>query len=304
MLRALVEQRLTAATEEISGLFERRMEENSGELLDSVYNTQLRLHRADVQQLLVVKEEDPTEQQEWSSSLDQEDPDPPHIKEEPEDFWTSQEGEQLQRLEEADMKFPFTSVFVKSEEDDEEKAQSSQLHERQTEENREAEHLKREADGEDCGGSESSMISDPDSPLQPATHDETSPSSESETDDSRDWEETKEPQSGSDPLLNNEVSVSDMEGNTGETSISSKRFLCSVCGKTFTQKTHLREHLTVHTGEKPFSCSVCGRGFARKTHLREHSTVHTGEKPFSCTVCGRGFARKTRLREHSTVHTE
>ncbi|XP_074468582.1 uncharacterized protein LOC141753857 isoform X2 [Sebastes fasciatus] len=197
MLRALVEQRLTAATEEISGLFERRMEENSGELLDSVYNTQLRLHRADVQQLLVVREEDPTEQQEWSSSLDQEDPEPPHIKEEPEDLWTSQEGEQLQRLEEADIKFPFTTVHVKSEEDDEDKAQS-RLHERQTEENREAEHLKTEADEED---------SDPDSPLQPATHDETSPSSESETDDSRDWEETKEPQSGSDPLLNNEISV-------------------------------------------------------------------------------------------------
>ncbi|XP_037651057.1 glutamic acid-rich protein-like isoform X8 [Sebastes umbrosus] len=198
MLRALVEQRLTAATEEISGLFERRMEENSGELLDSVYNTQLRLHRADVQQLLVVKEEVPTEQQEWSSSLDQEDPEPPHIKEEPEDLWTSQEGEQLQRLEEADITFPFTTVHVKSEEDDEDKAQSSRLYERQTEENREAEHLKTEADEED---------SDPDSHLQPATHDETSPSSESETDDSRDWEETKEPQSGSDPLQNNEISV-------------------------------------------------------------------------------------------------
>ncbi|KAM3850110.1 uncharacterized protein ACN63O_020098, partial [Diretmus argenteus] len=68
---------------------------------------------ADVQQLLVSKEEVPPEQQQ-SPSLDQENPETPHIKEEQE----SQEGEQLQGLEEADItKFPFTPVPVKSEDD-------------------------------------------------------------------------------------------------------------------------------------------------------------------------------------------
>nr|XP_033493166.1 glutamic acid-rich protein-like [Epinephelus lanceolatus] len=99
MLRALVKQRLTAAAEEIFGLFERTIaeyeeqlcrskEENERQrkLLDAVYNPQLRLHRAEVQQqLLVVKEEVPPEQQEWSSSVEQEDPEPPHIKEEQEE---------------------------------------------------------------------------------------------------------------------------------------------------------------------------------------------------------------------------
>ncbi|XP_078112507.1 uncharacterized protein LOC144521776 isoform X4 [Sander vitreus] len=306
MLRALVEQRLTAAAEEIFGLFERTIAEYEEELcrskeenerqqklLDAVFNPQLRLHRAelpqqhvckeeevhsdqelnmpvitsvvseansdhqllshnshdaesqdqkggkhgdsgstrnaepepkkrrlksrshrnnvdntnmseihadnptDIQQLLVVKAEVPPEQKEWSSSLNQEDPEPPHIKEEQEELWTSQEGEQLQGLEEADIKFPFTSVPVKSEED-EEKAQSSQLHESQTEENREAERT--EADGENCGEPEPARNSDPDSPLQPATHDKTSYSSESETNDRADWEETRELQSGLNPL--------------------------------------------------------------------------------------------------------
>ncbi len=89
---------------------------------------------ADFQQLLGSKEEVPPEQQEWSPCLDQEHPsEPPDSKEEEEELWSSQEGEQLQELEDADItKFPFTAFTVKSE-DDEEKPQSSQLHQRQTE---------------------------------------------------------------------------------------------------------------------------------------------------------------------------
>ncbi|KAL3065033.1 hypothetical protein OYC64_015254 [Pagothenia borchgrevinki] len=142
---------------------------------------------SDVQQLVVVKEEVPPEQQEWSSSLDQEDPEtPPHIKEEQEELWSSQEGEQLQGLEEADItKSTFTPVPVKSE-DDEEKPQSSQLHQRQTE------HLETEADGEDCGGPEPARNSDPERHLQPETEDNPGDSSEPDTEDSADWMETED----------------------------------------------------------------------------------------------------------------
>ncbi|KAF1371939.1 hypothetical protein PFLUV_G00275580 [Perca fluviatilis] len=129
-------------------------------------------------------------QQEWSSSLDQEDTKPPHIKEEQEELPMSQEGEQLQGLEEADItKIPFTPVPVKSE-DDKKNPQFSQLHQIQTEE------LKTEADGEDCGGPEPAMNSDPDTHLQPDTDDKTGDSSEPETDDIADWKETREPPSG------------------------------------------------------------------------------------------------------------
>ncbi|XP_071378224.1 zinc finger and SCAN domain-containing protein 12-like isoform X2 [Centroberyx affinis] len=253
-LRALVNQRLTAAAEEIFGLFERTIAEYEEEasrskeeidrqrkLLDAVLNPEVRLHRADLQQLLVSKEEVPPEQQEWSPSLDQEDPEPPHIKEEQEELWTSQEGEQLQGLEEADItKFPSTSVPVKSE-DDEEKPQSSQLHQSQTEENREAEPLasssteqmKTEADGEDCGVSEPARNLDPASDLQPTSDGKTSDSSEPETEDSNDyWMETSEPQSGS-----------DSRQNSGQ-----KRFSCSVCGNRFGRKATLLRHMIVHTG--------------------------------------------------------
>ncbi|XP_037622316.1 zinc finger protein 658B-like [Sebastes umbrosus] len=322
MLRAFVNQRLTAAADEIFELFERTIAEYEEEL---EFSSGL-LHRADVQQLLVVNEEVSPEQQEWSPSLDQEDPEAPHIKEEQEELWTRQEGEQLQWLEKADIKFPFTSVPVKSEDydDDKEKAQSSQLHESQSEENRVAERT--EADGDDCGGPEPARNSNPDTPLQPAAHDKTSHYSESETDDSRDWEETKELQSGLNPLQNNEVPVSDLEYNTGKTSVSSseyagsfghgghlqrhtgvqtgvKPFSCSVCSKGFADHSLLRRHLTIHSGEKPFGCSVCSKRFADRSNLKRHLTVHTGEKPFSCSVCSKRFARKGHLRQHLAVHT-
>ncbi|XP_035859536.1 zinc finger protein 510-like isoform X1 [Sander lucioperca] len=295
---------------------------------NNVNNTNMsEIHRnsqTNVQQLSVVKAEVPPEQQEWSSSLDQEDPEPPpHIKEEQEQLWTSQEGEQLQGLEEADIKFPFTSVPVKSEEDDEEKAQSSQLHESQTEENREAERT--EADGEDCGGPEPARNSDPDSPLQPATHDKTSDYSESQTDVSGDLEETREPQSGLNPLQNNEVAVSDVECNTGNTSVSSsecagsfghkkplqkhsgvqtggKPFSCSVCGKRYLLKKTLMTHMRVHSEEKCFTCSVCKASFCKPSSLVRHMRIHTGEKPFSCSVfCDRRFSRLSHVKSHKCV---
>ncbi|XP_044192069.1 zinc finger and BTB domain-containing protein 17-like isoform X3 [Thunnus albacares] len=251
MLRASVTQRLTAAAEEIFVLFERSIAEYEEELsrskeenerqrklLDAVFNPQLQLHRAGVQQLLESKEEVPPEQQELSSSLDQEDPEPPHIKEEQEELWTSQEGEQLQGPEDADItKIPSTPVPVKSE-DDEEKPQSSQLHQRQTEE------MEREADGEDCGGSEPAGNSHPDRHLQPDTM-KTSHSSESETEDSDGdtWKDTREPQSDLNILNNSGVILNDMGCN-----IETKSYSCSECGKIFGQKGTLQRHMRCHTG--------------------------------------------------------
>ncbi|KAL3043330.1 hypothetical protein OYC64_003240 [Pagothenia borchgrevinki] len=245
------------------------------------------LSPADVQQLVVVKEEDPPEQQEWSSSLDQEDPEPPpHIKEEQEELWSSQEGEQLQGLEEADIiESTFTPVPVKSEHD-EEKPQSSQLHQRQTE------HMEGEADGEDCGGP------DPERHLPSETDDNTEDSSEPETDDSDFWKESRERPSDLNSMENDQVPVRDSKH-----SARGKPFSCFQCGKRFSSKGDLKGHIITHTGEKPFSCSGCNQIFLCEEQLKLHIITHTRENSFSCSNCDIRFEQNVILTNHIAVHT-
>uniref|UniRef100_A0A667XNT5 C2H2-type domain-containing protein n=1 Tax=Myripristis murdjan TaxID=586833 RepID=A0A667XNT5_9TELE len=309
-LRALLTERLAAAAQDISGLLEgaaaeyeekadRSEQEMSRQrkLLRTVLNPEVKLHRAVLplndQQLSVKKEE---------SNLEQEEPEPPHIKEEKEELWTSQEAEQLQGLQEADI----TEFPVKSE-DDEGRAQTSQLHQGQTEESREAEQMETESDGE-----ESARNLDPAADLQPARDDQllSSHSPEPETEDSEeDWKETGDPQSDSTPL--SELLFSQEKFDIDEalssccvtTPAGEKLWRCSVCGKSFKHKGNFKRHMRLHTGEKPFSCSVCAKSFICKGNLKQHMTNHTGEKPLSCSVCSKSFMHRGKFNRHMMIHS-
>ncbi|XP_030002916.1 uncharacterized protein LOC115428216 isoform X2 [Sphaeramia orbicularis] len=123
MLRSLVEQRLTAAAEEIFGLVERTMVEYEEELcqtkeenqrqkqiLDSVLNPQVVAHPPDVQDLPVLKEDIPFDQEEdWTSPSVDPDPEPSLMKEEQEEMKIN-DTEQLIPLSE----FASTAAFSES----------------------------------------------------------------------------------------------------------------------------------------------------------------------------------------------
>ncbi|XP_051809135.1 zinc finger protein 239-like [Acanthochromis polyacanthus] len=111
-LRELINERLTAAAEEIFTEFEKTIVQYEEEidrqrrLLDNIWKPEIKFHTTDLLQQNVQEENVVAEQnlcnQEKNSSVDQEDPEPPEMKEEQEELCTSQEGEHLVLMEEAD----------------------------------------------------------------------------------------------------------------------------------------------------------------------------------------------------------
>ncbi|XP_077420525.1 uncharacterized protein LOC144050803 isoform X4 [Vanacampus margaritifer] len=233
MLRTLLNQRLSAAVDEILVVFQRTItqyeeelcrtkEENvrQRQLLDAVYKPQavLNSHIAGNQEDLHPKQHD------WSSRAKQEEPEPSSIKVEEEGHIITQETEQLQVL-----KFSVICVPVKSERYEEDS---------QSEENKRAEptsssssqHMATEGDG----GSEADRCLPPLSDHGDTTSD-----------------------------TSDEHAKGDKACHTDESHLT-----CPQCGKTFTRKSSLKKHTMIHKGEKPFMCSFCGKGFSQKELCR------------------------------------
>lgn len=86
-------------------------------------------------------------------------------------------------------------------------------------------------------------------------------------------------------------------------SLGAYKHNCSYCGKYFPGPALLKQHIRVHTGEKPFVCNVCNKAFNQFENLKVHNRIHTGERPFKCHVCPKSFTTKGNLKIHSKVHT-
>ena len=87
--------------------------------------------------------------------------------------------------------------------------------------------------------------------------------------------------------------------------MKSKVFPCSytACSKIYSSFVNLKRHMDcIHLRLKDFACTVCGKRLSSKQNYREHLYIHTGEKPFYCVRCGLSFRQGSQLSQHKKTH--
>ena len=79
---------------------------------------------------------------------------------------------------------------------------------------------------------------------------------------------------------------------------------CTECGKLYGSSTMTRHIHSAHTpnNQKKFKCEICDKGFSESHRLKDHMNIHTGEKPYKCKYCTNCFASRGNQRMHERGH--
>ena len=73
---------------------------------------------------------------------------------------------------------------------------------------------------------------------------------------------------------------------------------CPYCTYTTVWTTHLKNHVRIHTDERPYACDQCDATFRDHAALKHHLVTHLDVKPFACGLCAQRFAQKHHVQRH------
>ncbi|KAK2896098.1 hypothetical protein Q8A73_015586 [Channa argus] len=309
-LKEFVTERLTAAAEEIFGVFEKTIGEYQEELvrqrklLDIIWKPEIQLPRIELPQLYVCKkveglnDQQPCDQKE-NCGLDQEHPQPSQMKEEKEELCSNQEGEEIVLKQETEI----SMLVPTDEESDHSEAEPKRDHQLLSDSSSVAESQDQE--GSQHVDLPSTINAEPKVKRRRCnnkSHTKNADNSHTELPqqaESQNQKGRKRVKSKSTKNKEPKPKKRDQENR----SQSEESFKCETCGKSFQYKCRYTAHLRSHTGEKPFVCNTCGKRFHYTSHLNSHLKIHTGEKPYPCKTCGKRFVHASALKKHMRSHT-
>jgi len=78
--------------------------------------------------------------------------------------------------------------------------------------------------------------------------------------------------------------------------------LCTVCPKTFQEKSDLKRHIATHSNKKPYKCSFCEYTCKFRNTLTLHMKVHSSLKTNRCPHCDYETKYVHNLTKHMLVH--
>lgn len=96
--------------------------------------------------------------------------------------------------------------------------------------------------------------------------------------------------------------IVDMEVHLTTSHGDKDRIHCEQCGKSFSSKRYLKQHMRCHTATKSLECKLCFKLFKFADQLNRHVKRHDAARPFECLSCGKRYQEKKDLQRHALTH--